>query len=217
MKKDKKFKKATPVIETKEIGVPINAIPGSVDEFIEILKQFPSDAKFTLNGTASVDGFVGDDHIEATIYKPATCNLSENDPFFNEPEACITDECKYCEPHEEENVVMKEHLFGIANGDNEFLDAIRHEPTDDLISSPLMMPNTQELRYEGEFLAPPQIMQIDEIRQHNLYVAECMGEMYRRQIAALLEYNTQCMAHFGLVTNRVMCRIVDDAKTEDVF
>ena len=61
-------------------------------------------------------------------------------------------------------------------------------------------------------------MCIDEIRQHNMYVAECMAEMHRREISALLEYNTQCLAHFGVQTNKVMCNIIDPNKDEfDLF
>lgn len=209
MKKNKKFMKETPVIETKEIAVPIDAISGSVDEFREILKQFPGDAKFTLNGTASIDGYVGDDHIEATIYKPSTCNPSENEPFFNYPEeGCITDECECYDDNR--NLVMDGHLYGIADADVTFLKEARHVSADQLVETPLMVPTNEELKYEGKLLALPQVMCIDEIRQHNMYVAECMAEIHRREIAALLEYNTQCLAHFGAITNKVMCTIVDN-------
>jgi hypothetical protein len=72
-----------------------------------------------------------------------------------------------------------------------------------------MTPNSAELNFEN-MLMPNQLTTLDEIRHHNAYVAECMGELHRREIAALLEYQTQCMAHFGIQTNRSMCAIVLD-------
>ena len=216
MKKNKKFMKETPVIETKEFSIAPTS--GSVDEFIEILKQFPGDAKFNLNGIASVDGYIGDDHVEARIFNPSTLNQSEDEPFFNYPEdGCIADECECNIDHEEQNPVMNGHLFGIADTDATFLKEVRHISADKLTELPVVMPNKNELVFEGELLELPQLMCIDEIRQHNMYIAECMAEIHRREIAALLEYNTQCLAHFGIVTNKCMCTIVDKTKDNDLF
>ena len=86
-----------------------------------------------------------------------------------------------------------------------------------MMASPVLAPNPEEAEFES-LLHPDQKLCIDEIRHHNAYVAECLGEMHRREIAALLEYNTQCLAHFGFDTNRVMCQIVamDDALDDSV-
>lgn len=197
----KKFKKETPVIKTV----------GSVGEFIEVLKNFPSDAKFELNGSADIiDAYMNGELKDITIkpFKTFDETAQDCEPFFNYPEeGCITDECEYCDA--DKNPVMDGYLFGFSDMCPEYLNQIRHATSDSIIESPVMMPDKEELLFEGKELIPNQVLCIDEIRQHNMYVAECLAEMYRRQISALLEYNTQCMAHFGVQTNKVMCTMVD--------
>lgn len=214
MKKNKKFKEVTPVIETKEPAYE----PGSVGEFIELLKEFPADSKFTLNGNVNISDsrMMYDGEPAGVVIYP-----SEESIKHDYPEACeydkdgsILDKLEVCAADDEcdcviDNPVMDGHLYGKAFEDNAFAKAIRRCHADDIIDTPLMMPNRQELQFEGKELLPTQLLCIDEIRQHNMYVAECMAELYRRQIAGLLEYNTQCLAHFGIETNKVMCTMVD--------
>lgn len=222
MKKNKKPMKATPVIETKE-AMPI---PGSVGEFISLLEQFPLDSGFNLNGNAKITNpgmFYDGEPVSVVVYPseeaikhdyPEACECDKDKAIFKELESCITDECECACDTIKENPVMDRHLFGYANENPELMDELRHMPTDRIIEGPVMMPNIQELQFEGRELLPHQVLCIDEIRQHNMHVAECMGELYRRQIAALLEYNTQCLAHFGIETNRVMCTIINSDNDE---
>lgn len=207
----KKLKKETPVIETKPVE-------GSVGEFIELLKNFPSDAKFELNGSADILNVeMGGELKDITInpvksFEEAECDC---EPFFDEEAASrIAGECNCDCDDDKENPVMGNHLFGFYNEYPEFVDDIRHIPSDRIIETPVMMPYKKELYFEGDNLKFNQILCIDEIRQHNMYVAECMAELYRRQIAGLLEYNTQCLAHFGAETNKVMCTIVDSINND---
>lgn len=216
MKKNKKFMEATPVIETKEAS----CIPGSVGEFIEILKDFPADAKFTLNGSVDINGKtdIGDE-FNTNIYKLPDGDCEPvKEPFFNYPEAkpCCDFKNKETEPYmteeEEEdmlNFVLSDYTYGLGWDDDNFNKYMRSSEADALLKSPVMAPYHKELQYEGKQLTFNQVKTIDEIRQHNIYVAECMAEMHRREIAALLEYNTQCLAHFGVETNKEMCEIVD--------
>ena len=210
MKKNKKFKKTTPVIETRE------AVPGSVGEFIEILKQFPADSKFTLNGSVdigSVDG--GQDTISCSNSDPLEDEAVVNAvaDLLGVRHECEDGSCTSCdEPDEEmsyEDEVMNGHIFGI--NDSEFIDSIRHVSSEYLLTSPITMPNKEQLNLERQ-LGLEQFLTLDEIRNHNAFIAENLAEMHRREIAALLEYQTQCLAHFGLATNRVMCDIVDESK-----
>ena len=199
MSKKKKFGKVTPVIETK--NEPI--IPGSVGEFIELLQQFPSDGKFTLNGSVDIDSEkINNDSQGVTIYP------RENPDMNNE--VCNCEECD-CDESSYENDVMKEYLYGATKDGIKLADFVKHMSSDDLINAPLMVPNKNELDYELTQLHPMQGIAIDEIRQHNAYVAECLSEMHRRELMALLEYNTQCLAHFGVETNKTMCNIVSSA------
>lgn len=213
MKKNKKFKEVTPVIETKEPAYE----SGSVGEFIELLKEFPADSKFTLNGNVNISdsGIMYDGEPAGVVIYPSEESLNHDYPEAEHvKDGSIFDKLEVCDADDEcdcviDNPVMDGHLYGMIDTNPNFVDAIRRVPTDDIIDTPLMMPNRQELQFEGKELLPTQLLCIDEIRQHNMYVAECMAELYRRQIAGLLEYNTQCLAHFGIEANKVMCEIVE--------
>ncbi len=197
MKKNKKLKEITPVVNP----VVNEPIPGSVGSFIELLKQFPEDSKFTLEGAAcvGVDG-------EGEYAIKSNPNLTQVNMSGIEEECCC--ECDNCDETENdiENTIAT-HVLGIATDNHNFLEVIRQMPGDTMMSSPVLAPNSEEANFES-MLHPDQQLCLNEIRHHNAYVAECLGEMHRREIAALLEYNTQCLAHFGFDTNRVMCQIV---------
>ena len=197
MKKNKKLKEITPVVET----VTSEPIPGSVGSFIELLKQFPEDSKFTIEGAACV-GVDGGGEYEIK----SNPNLTKVDMSDAEEECCC--ECDNCDETEDAMLnTIATHVLGIATDNHDFLKVIRQMPGDHMMASPVLAPNPEEAEFES-LLHPDQKLCIDEIRHHNAYVAECLGEMHRREIAALLEYNTQCLAHFGFDTNRVMCQIV---------
>ena len=88
MKKNKKFNEVMPVIETKPAHEP-----GSVGEFIEILKNFPSDSKFDLNGSAHIDniGIINDDGTPVSMTIHPIESVYEDD--YN---TCESD-CDYCD------------------------------------------------------------------------------------------------------------------------
>ena len=195
--KNKKFMKETPVIETKPIR-------GSVGEFIELLKDFDPAAKFELNGAANINFDLEGQPVTTTI-KPISndnAELIEDDFFF--------DECNCCKDKSSEDFIMDAYLFGAAEQDPEFVRMVRHNNGDFLTEAPVMMPNKEQLSYEANNLFPIQNLTIQDIRNHNAMITELMAEMHRREIAALLEYNTQCLANFGAASNKEMCRIVDD-------
>lgn len=203
MKKNKNMKKNV-------IGVNETCMPGTVGEFIELLKTFPADGKFTLNGNVDIKN-VGmfDDNgepVNVTIYPTESENIC-NECAEALDERCITDECECEETYED--MVMKYHLSGVARDNYDYLKEMRDSFTDSLIESPVMNPIKDELEFERNGLTHEQGLQLAEIRMHNNHVAECMGEMYRRQVSALLEYNTQCLAHIMGATNRSMCEIID--------
>lgn len=207
MKKINKFKNETPVTKTMEPK------KGSVGEFIEILKQFPADADFELNGNVRVSGVCDDENLTARI-TPAG-GYTETESVNNEkPCGCCNDECD-CE--DSKNHVMDTHLYGASYVSDEFMRGFRKVCSDRLTDAGVMNPITPELLFEKDSLYPMQNDTIGEIRHHNLFVTECMTEMYRRQLAAMLEYNTQCLAHFAVATNKCMCEIVDKTVTVKEF
>lgn len=221
--KDKKNKKTTPVIKTEN-----TAIPGSVGEFIELLKQFPSDGKFDLNGMAQVDvSELGKLENGATLikiypnkqheYTSKNCIINECDCDNNHECLCTECTCKNNEcvcaecasDQSNENRIMQEYLTGIAYNNNKFLNDVREASSDMLISANVMIPNEEELKFESD-LHPYQNLTIDEIRVHNMHIAERLGELHRREVAAILEYTTQCMARLADATNVDMCEIISE-------
>lgn len=210
MKKHKKFKEVTPVMET----VTNEPIRGSVGEFIELLKEFPADGKFSLEGAACI----GLDDERAIKISPKTdSELTQIDMSGIESECCgeciegCTD-CDYSNPfvNEESSEVAKVYTLGLTAEMPEFANIIRTTSSDAIIGVEVMSPVPEELAYEKSLLHPDQKKTIDEIRKHNAYIAECLSEMHRREISALLEYQTQCLAHGMIDTNKVMCEIVDN-------
>lgn len=226
--KNKKRMKETPVVETKNEGYE----RGSVGEFIALLSEFPKDAKFTLNGNVDIDdmGYC-DENGEPkgiTIYPKAAAEVIEED--INRCEdggECVCSECS-CElekiPYEGNEdlyhnayteAAMDLHLQGIAYENYDYLKAIRNTSADNLANGPLLDPNEGELSFERNNLMPYQQELLAEMRAHNASIAESFGELHRREIAALLEYNTQCLAQFAHATNKDMCIIIDPSKFED--
>lgn len=203
--KNKKIMKATPVIETKQADY----IPGTVGEFINVLQNFPPDKEFTLNGSVSIKGFEidGDPNCSISIYPEGVINKDEH-PHID----CVECDCLECDCEnqysdeliEYADKMMDNHYFGIATKNNEYLEYLRGASIDGLSFT---TPNIEQLDFEEKNLTHNQQLLIDEIRANNMCVAEYLGELHRREIAALLEYNTQCLTHFGCVTNREMCRI----------
>ena len=207
MKKINKFKKETPVTKTMEPK------KGSVGEFIEVLKQFPADADFALDGKVSISGVINNEDRTVDI-KPISTLPVEAEPLLPAYEdECCDGCCDECESYE--NSIMNKHLFGASEVSDEFMRSFRNTYTDRLIDASVMNPTTAELAFEKNSLYPNQNAMIDEIRHHNMFVAECMSEMYRRQITALLEYNTQCIAHFAANTNKCMCEIVNGVSSDE--
>lgn len=194
MKKHRKHEE--PIIDT-------TTEPGSVGEFIELLQQFPESGKLTLNGNIDID--MNEDGDGISIYPKGAFDIAPVEYYDDNEE--LDPELA----HEAfKNVVMDGYSFGVACDDPKYLHGIRHASADSLTSCSLTSPCSEEIDFEGELLHPHQKGLLAEMRAHNMHVAECLGELHRREIAALLEYNTQCLAHFGAATNIVMCEIVDN-------
>ena len=214
MKKNKKFKNEEPV----ETFITEHE-PGTVGEFIDLLQTMPADYKFTLNGCAHI----GELDNPLTIYpreafEKDVPEITSEDIYdlYHEKNTNTCDECSSDIATDVQDQIAT-HVLGIATNNPDFLEVIRQMPADHMMASPVMCPNPEEAEMIS-MLHPNQQLCLAEIRHHNAYVAECLGEMHRREIAALLEYNTQCLAHFGFDTNRVMCQIVamDEAINKEV-
>ena len=194
MKKNKKAMNATPVIETKEV----NNLGGTVAGLKAVLEQFPDNAQISFAG----------DFIDVNL-DDKVARIHQHRPEL------LEDEVESYDPvpvYDEHTTIMNDYLFGSIDN-KQYMNQIRHAASDEILEQPLMLPNQQELDYETKMLHDPQTMTIDEIRRHNVMIAELMGELHRRQVAALLEYGTQCLAHFGVESNRVMCNIVNGTET----
>lgn len=206
----KNKKKVTPVIETlqAEGDAKIRASK-TVGVFKKLLSEFPDDAELELDGIINIHGGIELEDGPGTVSITAEYPVKPQDCYSENDEVC--DECECTESMDKrdyEDIVMDKHLFGIGYKNDLFNTQIREVNTEFLTEAPIMMPSREELNLENIDLSPRQNATIDEIRHHNAYVAECMGELHRREIAALLEYQTQCMARFGFETNKTMCDIV---------
>lgn len=200
----------------------------TVGDFIDVLKQLPQDAEFELNGIAKVKtadlGYSEGDLTISPMY-----HVDPKHPY--EFDDCGEDCCGKCEcdtgiPAVETGICdcnieqgkkdfvdysVKKYLFGVNETVPELIHGMRHEPIDKVIyDTKVCIPNAMQLDYEAAMLSPNQCGMIDEMRHHNAYVAECIAEMTRRQVSALLEYNTQAMANFAIATKKDMCHIVED-------
>lgn len=167
----------------------------SVGEFIEILKEFPMDGKIKLNGSVSISNIFDDPNAKITIAEQNRINnenIFTNEELFNETNN------------------RNGYLHDTSSYDDNYLNKIRKAPTNDLIDHSITTLNDDQIAFENNMLKSYQIDILNEIRDNNAYIAECIGEMHRREILALLEYNTQCLAHFGAATNSaIMCEIVN--------
>ena len=205
---------------------------GSVGEFIELLKEFPADGKIDLNGSIHISKDAG----SATIY-PREIELTEE-----LEDKLLEDECKGCAPcgkccgkcaceltdkiaSERAVEAAKESYadriagkfcLGFDHCNPEMISTFRSGPADKLLGAPIMTPNTGALEYEENYLLPNQVAIIDEIRHHNVYMAEAMAELCRRGISAMLEYNTQILSHFARETTKDMCVIIDKGTAGEV-
>ena len=203
MKKHRKHEE--PIIDT-------TTEPGSVGELIELLQQFPESGKLTLNGNIDIN--ISEDGDGATIYPKGT--LINLNPEYNYDDNC--DNYNKCngldvdpalEREAFKNVVMDIHRSGL---DPVIICEIREKSSGELLADSLLNPCGEEIDFEDKLAGQYQNTLLAEMRAHNAYIAECLGELHRREMAALLEYNTQCLAHFGVSTNMDMCRIIDKNK-----
>lgn len=191
---------------------------GSVGEFIELLKEFPADGKIDLNGTIHISKDAGG----ATIYprEPVveyregvdieSCNNNASDNLDSEEAVEVARE-SYADH------IAGKFCLGFDHSNPEMISTFRSGPADKVLGAPIMTPNTAALEYEENYLLPNQCAIIDEIRHHNVYMAECMAELCRRGVAAMLEYNTQVLSHFARETTKDMCKIVDNGTASQVL
>lgn len=193
----------TPVVATKQNNAqdPLGVLVDALEQLSEI------DGAFDMNEPIEITCMTENgENFSMRITK----NVHDENEFFNVEEAN-----KIAEPidddgitEEYEDITMQNYLFGI--NDKTFIEGVRMAPAETLMQASVLIPNREQLCYERNHLHPYQNVMLDEIRNQNIFVAEQMAEIYRRQMSALLEYQTQCMAMFAESTNKTMCVIVDD-------
>lgn len=170
---------------------------GSVGEFIELLKGFPPDAQFTIDGEVSINGIENTDG-ELKDYSIKSRNNELTNPSLD---TIIDDTKKY-----DKNDVLYHHMFG----EKEITNAVRAKLSEDLLSDDIMNPYPSQIEYENQNLLVKQQEMFDEIRQKNTIVVENLAELYRRQLAALLEYNTQCLSNMVTTNNKIMVTVLEN-------
>lgn len=188
---------------------------GSVGEFIELLKEFPADGKIDLDGSI----YISKDTGGARIY-PREPEVEYREGV--DIESCDDDDLDLEEAAEVSRESYADHVagkfcLGFDHCNPEMISTFRSGPADKLLGAPIMTPNTEALEYEENYLLPGQVELIDEIRHHNVYMAECMAEVCRRSISAMLEYNTQVLSRFAHATTKEMCKIIDNKYARNVL
>ena len=173
-----------------------NELP-TVDGMVEILKSLPGDSVVEITDKMIVHDITDDGKSLSIINRGNCCNNDcEDQVIGNENHDCVTD---HYDTHDK---VLETYLDGPGE---EVKDAIRHTSSDLLYKHPICYPNTSAQLYEVGSCTPLQQDMIDEIREKNAFMAEVLAEQFRRGLAAMFEYNTQCMYRYG----RTMCSIVN--------
>ena len=194
----------------------VNHEKGSVGEFIELLKQLPSDGKLTLDGKVDVDISNTDKTFEDGNTAVSIYPRINDDAEYDNKEIDSEESVEAAKESFEDYVAGKFYL-GFDHSDCGMISTLRSGPADKVLGAPIMTPNTGALEYEENYLLPNQRDMIDEIRHHNVYVAECMAEICRRSVSAILEYNTQIISHFAQSTTKDMCTIVNNGTAGKVL
>ena len=156
---------------------------GTVAGLITALKNYPEDTKVSVNGAISIDA---DNDIPAVS--------------IDEVKSAIADVAST-------NEYLDEYMYGRPA---DFINNLRKSETEALVSYPKSMPLDYEIEYEKS-LPNPYTSTIEEIRSSNIDFVEAMTELYRRQLACIIEYNTQCMARMAgasVDTMVTMCNVV---------
>ena len=190
--------------------VEVNHEKGSVGEFIELLKTFPQDGKIDLNGNINISK--GDSGVIIYPQDPEYRN-SDNESEDKSESAIEADKefINYA------NDILDKFSYGFGYADPNMITTFRNGPSDKLLGAPIMVPHPEELDYEDHFLLPHQRAMLDEIRHHNVYVAEAMGELCRRGVSAILEYNTQVLSQFAKETTRDMCIVINKGASDKIL
>lgn len=209
MKKDKKFNKATPVIETVD-----DFKPGTVGEFIALLSEFPKDGKFELDGKVNIkDIFDGGASDHSVVIYPRTdatpangeIGISKEEDIPVNPDPDDYMEC--ATPIKRNDVVTDNYYYGCVDPDSGTpIAGLRRRVSDSLMEINICRPNTITRAWEKEVFSQEQLNTIEEIRCNNAIMAENMAEIYRRQISAILEYSLQANLQFA---KKTMCTLCD--------
>lgn len=85
--------------------------------------------------------------------------------------------------------------------------SLQNIPTDALLSFPLITQTEERDDIENKLLPQPlNCFFTKEVRNKNNMVADILGEIHRREVAAMLEYVTQMQSQQSII----MCDYVDD-------
>jgi len=164
----------------------------TVGNLISALKTLPSDCHVDINGSINIKGIdVDGDSATLSISnaKDAPAEVVSTETFPDDPFSCCGDK-DACEDNCKPDPVLATYLDGLGA---EVSDAIRHTSSDLLYENPICYPNALTQSYEAGALTPAQKHMIGEIREKNAFMADVLAEQFRRSLAAMFEYNTQCM------------------------
>lgn len=162
----------------------------TVNGLIEILKSLPKDSEVEITDEMIIHD-ITDDGKSLSIINTANCSHDHEDE--------VIDNENYDIAHDK---VLETYFNGV---EPEIVDAIRHTSSGMLYEHPICFPSPSSRAYEAEINTPLQQDMINEIREKNAFMADVLAEQFRRGLAAMFEYNTQCMYRYG----RTMCNIVN--------
>lgn len=85
--------------------------------------------------------------------------------------------------------------------------SLKNVPTDSILSFPLIAESKERENIENKLLPQPfNCFFTEEVRSKNAMIADMLGEIHRREIAAMLEYITQMQSEYSII----MCDYVNN-------
>lgn len=90
--------------------------------------------------------------------------------------------------------------------------SLKNVPTDSILSFPLIAETKERENIENKLLPQPfNCFFTEEVRSKNAMIADMLGEIYRREIAAMLEYITQMQSEHSII----MCDYVNSKNNKN--
>lgn len=90
--------------------------------------------------------------------------------------------------------------------------SLKNVPTDSILSFPLIAETKERENTENKLLPQPfNCFFTEEVRSKNAMIADMLGEIHRREIAAMLEYITQMQSEHSII----MCDYVNSKNNKN--